>query len=338
MAHKADEGFCVYGAEVLSRHLSALRQEIEGVRLADDIEYVHRMRVASRRLRSALPQFLECFGKKDSQRWLRQIRDITRALGAARDTDVQLDALQKFAANNPDPIQRTGLRRLMLRLAQRRSDLQHGVTAALDQLENSGALAKMEKQLTPLLDQRERVYLYTPYLYLRGYEAIRQHLAELLAYEPFVEQAECITELHAMRIAAKRLRYTMELFASIYPGELKGPLGSVKKVQEQLGDLHDCDVWAEFLPRFLTEEETLTRQFYGHTRSFRRVVPGVQAFADERAAARQRVYSEFVATWRKTTQNGIWTGLQDAIRLPYHHGEQPAGAAATQSGSTGEKS
>ncbi|MFQ6042085.1 MAG: CHAD domain-containing protein, partial [Candidatus Poribacteria bacterium] len=57
---------------------------------ADDIEYVHRMRVASRRLRSGFALFEECFPPKRLKRWRKQIRRVTRALGDARYTDVQI--------------------------------------------------------------------------------------------------------------------------------------------------------------------------------------------------------------------------------------------------------
>ncbi len=55
---------CVFGAEIILRHLTALEQEIEGVRLAEDIECIHRMRVATRRLRNALSLFADCFSQK----------------------------------------------------------------------------------------------------------------------------------------------------------------------------------------------------------------------------------------------------------------------------------
>src|SRR5512141_1839971 len=84
-----DEAFCVFGACVLEKHLQALSEEVEGVRAGmEDIEFVHRARVASRRLRATLPLFAGCLPRKKTKKWLSQIRAVTRALGAARDTDV----------------------------------------------------------------------------------------------------------------------------------------------------------------------------------------------------------------------------------------------------------
>jgi CHAD domain-containing protein len=76
--------------------LEAFEKEIEGVRAAEDIEYIHRMRVASRRLRAALPLFLSCLPQKQYARWMKEITGITRALGEARDADVQIAFLARF--------------------------------------------------------------------------------------------------------------------------------------------------------------------------------------------------------------------------------------------------
>jgi len=78
----------VYGAKIISRHGAAMAAEMEGVRKADDIEYIHRMRVASRRMRSALSIFRNCFSNKDYKEIYRDVRQVTRALGEARDLDV----------------------------------------------------------------------------------------------------------------------------------------------------------------------------------------------------------------------------------------------------------
>ena len=70
-------------------------------------------------------------------------------------------------------------------------------------------------------------------------KAIRDRLKALQAYSPYVPQPECNTELHAMRIAAKRLHYTMQACASLYPDSLRAPVRTVRALQTLLGDIHD---------------------------------------------------------------------------------------------------
>ena len=87
---------CIFGVQRLLPLLEAFSKEIDGVKKAQDIEHIHRMRVASRRLRAALPLFASCFPEKKYQLWMGEIQRITRALGEARDTDVQIAFLTKL--------------------------------------------------------------------------------------------------------------------------------------------------------------------------------------------------------------------------------------------------
>ena len=67
-------------------------------------------------------------------------------------------------------------------------------------------------------------------------------IAELYGWEPVIPHPEAIEPLHAMRISAKRLRYTLELFAETFGEAGAAALVQIKEVQELLGGLHDIDV------------------------------------------------------------------------------------------------
>ena len=67
-------------------------------------------------------------------------------------------------------------------------------------------------------------------------------LAELYSWAPVIPYPRAIEPLHAMRISAKRLRYTLELFADDFGVEGQLALDQIKDVQELLGTLHDIDV------------------------------------------------------------------------------------------------
>ncbi|RMF45322.1 MAG: CHAD domain-containing protein, partial [Anaerolineae bacterium] len=81
---------------------------------------------------------------------------------------------------------------------------------------------------------------------------IYQRLAGVLAYEPRLQQAS-IEELHALRIAFKRLRYTVEFFREVLGPQASGVLKAIKAMQDHLGDLNDADVACALLSRFLAE-------------------------------------------------------------------------------------
>ena len=67
----------------------------DGASNGTDIEYVHDMRVASRRLRAAMDNFAACFEKEPFKQYYKQIRTITRTMGAVRDLDVLIAHFQK---------------------------------------------------------------------------------------------------------------------------------------------------------------------------------------------------------------------------------------------------
>jgi CHAD domain-containing protein len=323
MSPKSDDGVCVFGAILLQRYLDALIQEIDGVRTGEDIETIHRMRVATRRLRAALPRFSDCLPAKKYPTWEKSIREITKALGAARDLDVQLDALQEFFAQTKDPHWRPGLNRLMLRLRQQRAKKQRLVDQALDDLLASGTIPALGQRLKRFEERQNQTYLYTPALYRLGYNAITKTLEDFLGYDGIVECPEEVEQLHAMRIAAKRLRYTLEIFAPLYPGELKDPIQAGRKAQDLLGEIHDCDVWTQLLPQFLERERKRIQAFFGTSGDSTRITPGIQAFQADRQQQREQKYQDFVRFWTQHKAKNTWGSITQVIQIPSYRGETP---------------
>jgi len=309
-----DPGCRLFAAEMLLARVDALAGEREGVREARDIEFIHRMRVASRRLRAALRLFGKCLPAKKAAAWLPSIRRVTRALGEARDADVQIACVEEFAESCADHRCRPGARRLLLRLRQGRAALQDRVARALDRLEKDRLIEEMEEYLRNARAGAlmRHVEPASPALFALAEEAITGRLTELLAYDLYVSQPERKEELHAMRIAAKRLRYTMELLAPLYPDELKAPVKTVKTLQEQLGDIHDCDVWLELLPRFIDEERARATAYFGHARAMPRLLPGLGALEDDRRRFRETRYQEFVKAWAETPE--VWKELIKVVK------------------------
>jgi CHAD domain-containing protein len=258
--------FCSYGARYLLQLLPSFSGEIAGVRAGGDNEPVHRMRVASRRLRAALPLFSSCIPEKKYKAWFREVRRTTRALGRARDLDVQIEFLEEYrrahvakedSSSKYGSLQvadtGSGLDHLIGMLRAERSILQPEVEIRLDELEECRVIAKM-RDLLELRVKKPGKTGKKNTLYSTAYREITLHLDALLAFEPWVYEADAAEEQHLMRIAAKKLRYTIEIFAPLYGTDLRDPLRAVKRVQELLGSIHDCDVWIQTLPGFMGGE------------------------------------------------------------------------------------
>jgi CHAD domain-containing protein len=315
---KLDEGACVFGAEVLRKHVEALIQETAGVRAGEaDIEFIHRARVASRRLRAALPLFQACLPAKKAPLWLKNIRGVTRALGEARDSDVQIERVEKVMAKTDDSACSPGMRRLQLRLRQKRAGLQPAIVSAMTSLIEAGTLTQMSERFTTQAAKAETVYIYTPAIYRHSQRSIATCLDDFLAYDAIVSQPEKVTQLHEMRIRAKWLRYTIENFSGLYASELKTQLQIVRKIQDLLGEIHDCDVWGDFLPRFLEEEYQRALAYFGNARTFKRLVPGIEYFQKDRLDARAEQYAEFASAWEEWRAEGVWDTLRQAIQIHF---------------------
>ena len=304
--------------ETLLKHLDALGGRIGGVRQAEDIEFVHQMRVASRRLRNAMDLFEDVLPAGRYGKWLKQIKRVTKALGAARDTDVQIEAVRAFVDSLKeagDRDHRPGAERLVLRLGQQRRQLQFNVLKTMDRLEASGVLAdmrntllqmKVEARIHPDVDPQGQVTD-------DARQVIALRLEQMLAYEHYVHAPEHIAELHAMRIAAKQLRYTLESYGPVYPDKLKWQIKLVKRIQTMLGDLHDCDVWIAYLPVFIEQERKRHQKFFGHLRGFTKLARGVEHFRSDRQQRREQLYEDFVKFWDEVVASGHWEALVRSV-------------------------
>jgi len=227
--------------------LSALR----GKALAwSDPEGVHDMRVASRRLRSALRDFMPYLRKRRISASLQRIRAMADALGKVRDQDVAIIALEKLAAKAPLEVS-PGIQMLADSRRTRRDEARAELNAILDQDHlvqlRSDFLTDFEAAITPPQGRgrlRQGANLAGNVSYrdvaratilerLKEFEKLSDSLYHPLKAKP----------LHKMRIAAKRLRYALELFDQCWGQPILFFAKKVAALQSSLGELHDCDVW-----------------------------------------------------------------------------------------------
>ena len=320
---------CIFGMSRLLPLLDAFSKEIEGVKKAQDVEHIHRMRVASRRLRAALPLFSSCIPEKNYRQWLQGIQKITSALGDARDTDVQIEFLIKIIKKREGGLQRDDpaypvppgprgdIETIILKqLQKKRRKLQNAVMSALVKLEHSGIIDKMRTFfISRIKESEKRTRKKSPLYGIPPVAAslISRRLNVLLSYEEWVHNPDAVTEHHAMRIAAKKLRYTMEVYAPLYILGLKKYHYRVKKVQEILGDLHDCDVWIDTVTVMLLKERSTSfiKNSSGNEQVSR--VSGYRQFLSEREKERKRLYRRFVTYWDSLGRACIWDDLRTTL-------------------------
>jgi CHAD domain-containing protein len=97
-----DESFADAAARVVEVRAGEVFEHSGGVLDMGEIEHVHDMRVATRRLRAALEVFEPCFPAKRHRKALKRVKALADALGERRDRDVSIEFLERFAAEAPD--------------------------------------------------------------------------------------------------------------------------------------------------------------------------------------------------------------------------------------------
>lgn len=93
-----DEPFGLAAARVLEVRSDEVIERSARVLETDDIEGVHDMRVATRRLQTALEVFAPCFPRKRQRNALKRVKALARVLGERRDPDVSIEVLEPIAA------------------------------------------------------------------------------------------------------------------------------------------------------------------------------------------------------------------------------------------------
>jgi CHAD domain-containing protein len=136
-----------------ARRIVAVRAEElfaaqEGVLDTQDVERVHAMRVASRRLRAVLENFAACFEREEHRAVLAEVKALADGLGARRDPDVQLLAVEALAGAMGDA-ERPGLDVLAGRLRAEQARGNEVLAAALEHADATGLRARLQALAEP---------------------------------------------------------------------------------------------------------------------------------------------------------------------------------------------
>ncbi|HUQ34372.1 MAG TPA: CHAD domain-containing protein [Pyrinomonadaceae bacterium] len=281
----------------------------------EDPKGVHDMRVASRRLRGLVRDFSPYFRRSRRFQHAKDgLKRVAQALGSVRDEDVAIAALEELATNAP-PETVAGIKPLVeqrrLKQETARAELKEALTeAALEELrEKFNALLEQGLKVPRSLKENGLNQEAADVVSFRqaGREVIAAGLLELQdlsasLYRPFKTK-----RLHRMRLAAKRLRYDLDLFAPCMREPLRDFAKEIAKLQTSLGELHDCDVWIAQIGTSLLDSG----------------MESVGAQSPERSAAvwlldyfvkkRAENFSAALTRWREWETTGFLGRLQDLV-------------------------
>ena len=333
MNKAVDESWRLLAARYLRKQTKQLIGQFDGVRQGEDIEYVHRARVASRRLRAALVMFRDCFDTATPKRWRKEVRRLTEGLGDARDKDVQIAFLTGLLAETRRKDCCPGIALVLARLERRRGRAQPEVVRALDRFEASGVGGQILTTVKKTLEasQKHEVDVASAAVFARAEEAVSPRLEELLSHQTSLADPEDQAGHHQMRIAAKRLRYTMEICKPPYGDRLDEFIAAAKQLQSLLGEIHDCDVWVEHLDQTLRRVRKKIESYYGHDAPAARLQVGIEYLRQQRRGARRQCFDRLGQFWEGLRRTGAWQELIPAMRSHVQQRpvpEPPANTAA----------
>ena len=148
---------------------------------------------------------------------------------------------------------------------------------------------------------------------------VRVRLDELTSFMPKAADPKEVVALHDMRIAAKRLRYILEVTGPCFGPYASGAVKMVKELQDLLGEIHDCDVQlpevAAFLEELVAEDVAAAGESPKDLARVpnRRTYAGLMALEVHLRARRNALFEQFLELWRDYERKGFTARLAFAI-------------------------
>lgn len=230
--------------------LRTLEANIEGTKGNWDSEFLHDLRVAVRRTRSALTQIKDVFAPEVTGHYTEGFAWLQEITGPVRDLDVYLLALDDYRRDLPVFL-RNDLGALRTFLESHYAQEQRELVRHLESVQFVQLLKSWRSFLeTPVPDQS---------LAANGRRPVKDLADERIwkMYRRVIDEGRAINdlsapeELHEMRKSCKKLRYLLEFFASLYPEKKVTALVKIMKtLLDNLGAFQDLEVQAHTLQHF----------------------------------------------------------------------------------------
>jgi triphosphatase len=288
---------------VFRKHFERMKANEPGTRLGVNPEFLHDMRVSTRRLRAAFRTFQSVLHPKRLARFNRDLKWIAALLGDVRDLDVYLERFPEYTVSLPESEQEA-LAPLTAHVEKQRERARARMLMALETQRYKLFLDIFERFLEQgapkrpsLPDGRQAAAEAAPL-------CIQKALKKLLKVGRAIPEVNPLAnDLHRLRIVAKRLRYTCEFFADLYDKPMRKFIKSVVKLQDLLGAHQDACVAGATLRKFAGALRT------GRNEGVRTALAmGQLIAAQDHAAAKSR--AGFREAWkafdRKSVRQRMW--------------------------------
>lgn len=317
---EADDSMAEAARKTFYFHLQRMLYHEPGTRLGANIEELHDMRVATRRMRAALRVFHDHLDLKEIAPFAKGLRRAGRTLGAVRDLDVFHDKMQAYLDTLPTE-RKAELDPLLAAWQAQRERARQEMIAYLDSTRYEHFKERFSQflqtpgtgPLPPLTQDGELI----PYRVRHVMPVIvHARLASVRANGEWVAAPDTPLErFHRLRIASKELRYALEFFQEVLGPESKALIDTMKALQDHLGNLQDAVVACNLLRDFLTWGT------WGHADNGDQpwptspvVAPGVATYLAVRQTEIQALVQTFPPVWAQIASRAFQKQAEAALR------------------------
>lgn len=235
---KKDSSPREYALAVLRKYLTEAFKHERGAKEFKDSEYIHDMRVALRKFRTALAIF-KSYLPKETQGLRDALDPLLTALGEVRDLDVQISSMKK-SLHEAGNVDKAGAKELLASFKSKLHDARINLLAVFDS-------NKYEETLVAWKDfldlQKKKPEPENGKTIDEIYEKMVQARTQaFFKHGDRLKKDSKATDFHAVRILGKKLRYTLEFFHPIQKERIDQIIKKMSKIQDFLGDINDCRV------------------------------------------------------------------------------------------------
>jgi CHAD domain-containing protein len=292
----ADLPLSEYARAVMRTHFDELLLHEAGTRLGEDIEELHDMRVATRRLRAAFEVFAPAFRPRAVRPLLRDLRAARQALGPVRDLDVFLENADAYQAENT-----ADLSLLVQTWQAQRETARAKMLAYLDSPDFQtfktdfetflGTPGKAARRFDPADPHPQITWQAAPVL-------LYQRYSDVLACESLIPEASP-EQLHDLRVRFKKFRYAVEFLRAVLGKPAAAVITDLKLMQDHLGQLNDAHLACDLLSGLLADLES---RYQSLPLGVRPDLGGILAYLSSLHSQRRQMAETFPQAWAHFTR------------------------------------
>lgn len=283
----------------LRRRLEAVWKELPraGSEKHRDPESVHQLRVASRRAIAAIDAFRDLLPAKQREWFEKQLRRVRRAAGEARDLDVLTDRLAGTTAGDHGA-GRTGRARsrLVAMLSKQRDVSRQPIRDRYERLLERDWPGHLER-LLDALPAGDGQPTFGEYARRRFRPMVGRF------FDSADRRLRSAEEIHALRIEGKRLRYALEIFATVFPARVRNRCyESLERLQETLGDFTDHASAADRFRRWADDKNAATNR------------DTLERLRDEEETLADQARRVFAKWWNPSRRRALRRSFEQTLR------------------------